>query len=345
MQRSRVGDISGHTCADARRAASKVGDAVFLRLRLLVGRTGTFGKSPPQPRDPGVPRLVSYRLLPSRANFAEMCFGETRESDGQGPTFTSTDLSATQMDREDQSPDREGRAPSSTAPQRRAWTPAAKASATFAIGIALIAIAGALTLTNAPPRLVRIGAPGIKAINSNGAPSIGRTFGDATVCQSGEVLPAGVSAVRLSLWAFYGAPVHLVAYSGSRPLIEGRRGAEWTSDSVTVPVKPLARAVPGAKVCLTIAPNSEHISILGTETSPSQAASIVEGGSPQLLEGRLAIEYLAPGRRSWWSSVLAVARHVGLGRAFAGTWIALLIAALMAATVVLSLRLAMRELG
>lgn len=62
------------------------------------------------------------------------------------------------------------------------------------------------------------------------------------------------------------------------------------------------------------------------------------------LGGRVGVEYLAAGRGSWWSRLSSVAAHLGLGRAYSGAWIALLVAALMAAVGVLAVRLTAREL-
>jgi hypothetical protein len=221
---------------------------------------------------------------------------------------------------------------------------------TLIMGVIVLALLGAVTLTRAAPRVVRIGAPGIKAIHANGERTIAHFDGQATICQAGETLPAGVSAIRLSMWVFVGAPVHLWVLKGTRVLTEGRRGAEWTSDSVTVPVKPVRRSVFGTQVCFSLSPNQEPISILGNPVS-GEPATISEAGlrkamnpaTAAVLEGRLAIEYLAPEHRSWWSRLLPVARRLGLGRSFSGSWIAVVIAMLMAGVGVLTLRLATRE--
>lgn len=225
--------------------------------------------------------------------------------------------------------------------------------ATFAVGLAIGAVAAALALTQAPPRVVKIGAPGRKALGVNGGLIIGRVIGDGTICQAGEVLPAGISAIRLSIWAFFGAHVRVMAYRGSQLLTEGSRSASWTGDSVTVPVRALAHSASDVRICIAIGPNQEPLEVLGNHTKPQQAAvklaAHVSPADPvakgeQRAYGRLAIEYLAPGDGSWWARVLAVARHMGLGRAYAGTWIALLVAALMLAVGALAMRLTLREL-
>lgn len=229
----------------------------------------------------------------------------------------------------------------------------------FAAGaVALAGVVGA-ALAQAPPRLVRIGAPGVKALGRTGATGVLGTFHkDATICQPYETLPAGVTGIRLSMWAFYGARIRVRAYrelgSSRWPLLtEGSHSADWTSTSVTVPVQPLRHSVAHVSVCATIGPNSEPLLLLGESTPPQVGATMTEqsapasqviSGSAEPLNGRLAIEYLAPGRHSWWSQLLAVARHLGLGRFYSGTWIALFVAALMAVACAVSVRVALKEL-
>ncbi len=221
---------------------------------------------------------------------------------------------------------------------------------TFVVGAALLAAVGAVTLTHAPPRLVLVGAPGIKGVGPGGINgTVYATDGDPTICQAGEVLPSGVSAIRLSMWAFFGARVRVGVYDGSRLLTEGARGADWTSDSVTVPVRPLAHTTTGVRLCFALGPNSEPITVIGSPAPSQQAAEVTEsrpeGERKEQLHGRVAVEYVASGQGSWWSRIMSVARHMGLGRSFSGTWIALMAAALMAATALLAVRLTLRELS
>jgi hypothetical protein len=224
-----------------------------------------------------------------------------------------------------------------------------KVKVTLAAGIALLAVVGAVTLTRSPPRVVRVGVPGGLPKNS----ILAQVTGDIAVCQANEALPSDVTGIRLSVWGFYGSQVHVRVYDGSRVLTQGRRSADWASDSVTVPVKPVNYASTHVKLCFALGPNSQPMLLLGRPAPAAQAASASRSDSPTpqaaasengRLGGRVGVEYLAAGRGSWWSRVLSVARHMGLGRAYSGTWIALLVAALMAAAGVLAIRLTLREL-
>ncbi len=225
-----------------------------------------------------------------------------------------------------------------------------KVTVTLAVGVALLAAVGAVTLTRSPPRVLRVGEPGGDANNR----LLTSSASDFAICQPDEALPAGVTGIRLALWAFYGANVHVRVYSGSQVLTEGSRGADWTSDSVTVPVKPVDHSTSGVDLCFGIGPNSQPILVLGNPSPRQEAASMDQvGDSPsptaaigerQNLGGRMGVEYLGAGKSSWWSLILTVARHMGLGRSYSGTWIALLVAALTLAAGALALRLTWREL-
>ncbi len=62
-----------------------------------------------------------------------------------------------------------------------------------------------------------------------------------------------------------------------------------------------------------------------------------------MLPGRIAVEYVRAGSSSWWSLVPSVARRMGLGRAWAGTWVAAMVALLMVTGIVLASWLTLRE--
>ncbi len=219
---------------------------------------------------------------------------------------------------------------------------------TFAAGGALVAAATAVALTRVPPRVVLVAPAGIKAVGNDGASIIGVTLHDATICQGPETLPAGITAIRVSVWAFLGAPVQVTAYRNSRVLTRGTHDGNWTSDSVTVPVTPLRQRASGVELCFTFAPNSEPLMLLGPRSPPRLASRIVETIAQRsnrgLLQGRVSIEYLAPGSGSWSSRLSAVVRNTGFGRAFSGSWITLLIAALTLGAGALAVRLTLREL-
>jgi hypothetical protein len=205
---------------------------------------------------------------------------------------------------------------------------------TFAVGFAVIAAVVAFALTRSPPRVIQTGVRPSTILSP--------LKGSGEACQADEVLPAGTTGVRLSLVAYVGARVRVTVYAVSHILTEGSRGPDWTGTSVTVPVKPLRENISDATLCVDVGPNSEAIYLFGNETPPADAMTVPTGGR---LPGRLDVTYLGAGQGTWWSHALEVARHMGLGRVFSGTWIVLLIAALMGAVGILAGGLALRELS
>jgi hypothetical protein len=207
------------------------------------------------------------------------------------------------------------------------------ARAALILGLAAVALATALTLGRSPLRVVAVGAKSEE--------SLGTTTESATVCQPGETLPAGVSAIRIGLEASFGPKVIVRVYSGSRVITAGSRAADWTSSSVTVPVKPLEHAVSPVKVCLEAPANSEYLQLHGAHASAGKAAT---GRAGETLSGRLSIAYLAPGGGSWWSRASSVATHMGFGHAIGGIWVLLLVAVLAGGAFAVLIALAWREL-
>lgn len=203
-----------------------------------------------------------------------------------------------------------------------------------ALGGLAIALAG--VLSGSPPSVARANAPLADFTKLDTIVSSTR------VCQGGEVLPRDVTAVRISLEALIGPPLTLTASSGTRVLTGGRRGAGWSTGSVTIPVRPVTRTQSHVTVCAQVAEPHEPVNVDGVSTSPARSA---REGSHHAVGGRLMIEYLRPGDTSWWSRAESVARRMGLGRAGAGTWIALLAAAVMLTLTTLMSWLLVRELA
>jgi hypothetical protein len=216
---------------------------------------------------------------------------------------------------------------------------------TLAVGIALVLAVGAFVLTRSPPRVLAANGP-------SAAGPMYASGGDLQVCQRDETLPAGATAIRLSMWAFLGWKINVKIYEGAHVIAEGRRGPDWTGTSVTVPVKPLDKTVSNVTLCFTTGPNSEPELLLGSPTTQARAASLLEPGVPAPrarveghLPGRIGAEYLASGGGSWWSRIPRVIQRIGFGRSFSGDWIAYLLIALMLAVGAITVRLTLREIA
>jgi len=202
----------------------------------------------------------------------------------------------------------------------------------LAAGLLTIAVGVALTLARRPLVLVAENLPQthhtlIMARHSAGA------------CQAGEVLPAGTSAVRLGLTTDIGSRVGVKVLADSRVIAEGTQRPGWRGASVTVALPPRPRTLAPVTVCFALTDLNSAIRMLGLATGAHVAAR-AEG---KALPGRMHVEYLRPGPRSWWSMLSSVSWRLGLGRAASGTWYALLLLTLVVALVVLSSWAVLRE--
>jgi hypothetical protein len=204
----------------------------------------------------------------------------------------------------------------------------------LAAGLVLVALALGLTLSGSPLVLAR-------ANSTPAQGSLAETAVSGGACQGGEVLPAGTSAIRLTLESDSGPRVKLTALSGSRVLTSGVAGQGWTSGAVTVPVKPVARTTSNVRICFAMGSSKENVGFMGAPTRRAVAAT---GSAGETLPGRLGIEYLRPSGRSWLSIAQTIVRHMGMGRAAAGSGLALLVLVLMGALVVTASWLTLKEI-
>jgi hypothetical protein len=207
-----------------------------------------------------------------------------------------------------------------------------------------IALAAGLTLIVLAIGLVLVHSPASVA-HTNGIPGeehrIAFTSHSATYCQAQELLPAGTSALRLSLSAFSGPRVRVVVSAAGHPLTSGEQESGWTSRVLTVPVRALPRAVPDATVCVSFSLHDEAVTAFGTPTSHTTAAH----DGRRALAGRMWIEYLHPGRRSWASLAPGILNRMRFGRAGAGVLVVSLALVLLVAVAALASRLVLEELS
>jgi hypothetical protein len=206
--------------------------------------------------------------------------------------------------------------------------------AALALGGTLLVLALALTLHGSPVSVA--GTNGIR----EGA-EVASTDRTTSACQVGETLPAGTSAVRLTLAAEIGPAVTVTASAGGHAITGGARGGGWTGASVTVPVKPVPRAVSEAELCFTLRRPLEDVAIFG-ERQPG--ANALTGPRGERLPGRMGVEYLRPGSASWLSRLQAIARRMGFGHAWGGAWIVFVLVVAMAAVAGLLVWLLLKEL-
>lgn len=206
-----------------------------------------------------------------------------------------------------------------------------------------IALAAVLTLTALAVCVVLARSPTTVAATNGVEPTtvVGIATRAYSACQSAETVPAGASAIRLDVDAPIGPRVTVEVYAATRLVARGALGTGWYGSAVTVPIAPTRRAFAHATVCFQLRFVDDYLALRGADTDP--ASALVAGGGDRL-SGRLGIEYLRPSHESWWSQAGAVIRHMGLGRAAGGAWIALPIAALSAGAIAIASWVIVREL-
>jgi hypothetical protein len=162
---------------------------------------------------------------------------------------------------------------------------------------------------------------------------------NTTVCQAGERIPASTVALRISIVAHVGPAVAVTVSHAGHIVAKGQLDAGWESASPTLPIHPPVAEPLQATICLTRAAVALPVELAGSEAPKALLAT----SNGQALEGRMRVEYLGTGNRSWLSLAKQVARRLGLGHATSGAWIALPLIALMTMMVALAAWLLMRE--
>jgi hypothetical protein len=138
----------------------------------------------------------------------------------------------------------------------------------------VVVLAGGLALVAIAVGVVLSGSPLIVA-QTNGTPAnepLLEARSAVGACQDEEVLPAHISAIRLTLVSAAGPRVSVAALSGRQMLTSGVAGSGWTSGAVTIPVRPVPREVAGARICFDLGPTVESVTVGGSKASAANAA-------------------------------------------------------------------------
>jgi hypothetical protein len=162
---------------------------------------------------------------------------------------------------------------------------------------------------------------------------------NATVCQASERIPASTAALRISIVGHVGPAVAVTVSHAGHIVAKGQLAAGWESNSPTLSIHPPVAKPLQATICLTRAAVALPVELAGSEAPKALLAT----SNGKALRGRMRVEYLGTGDRSWLSLAKHVARRLGLGHATSGAWIALPLIALMTMAVALGAWLLMRE--
>jgi hypothetical protein len=197
----------------------------------------------------------------------------------------------------------------------------------LAVGLLLLVVALVVVLSQSP----------LTVTGTNSVPVNRRTIVVApgsTGCTPAGTLPAGTSAIRLSVVGNAGPHVKLTALSGPEVVASGERASGWgVTESLTVPVNRVSEDKPNTEICLKFGPGVEPVAMNG---------ALVKNAAGVEVPG-FRVEYLQSGSKSWWSLASGVAERMGRGHAPSGTWIVFLLIALMIAVAALASQLIIRE--
>ncbi|MBS1869129.1 MAG: hypothetical protein JSS99_05655 [Actinobacteria bacterium] len=194
----------------------------------------------------------------------------------------------------------------------------------LAIGCVLIAAALAAVLAQSGVR--RTGLNRVRAVAQLGTLERGRTL-----CQRGELVPAGTGAISVSLLAppagGGAVRVAVVARDGTT-LAGGAAPAGWGGVARTIPLRPVLARDAVARVCVTAA-GGGIVGLAGEGAADGGGGRAAIGR--RALGGDLRLVYLRAHAASWWSEVATVARRMGAGHPLGGTALAVLTALLLTA--------------
>jgi hypothetical protein len=151
-------------------------------------------------------------------------------------------------------------------------------------------------------------------------------------------VPADTAALRYRVFTSSGAAPALTAevVAGGRTVSSGTLAAGSRHANVNVPVARIGRTLPVAQACVTNR-GPGTVSLGGDNAPASQAPTV--GGKPQ--KGLVRIEFMRPGRESWWGLLPTLSHRVGLARSH---WLRGWTLPFAAVLVVLAVGLAVRTL-
>jgi 4-amino-4-deoxy-L-arabinose transferase-like glycosyltransferase len=195
------------------------------------------------------------------------------------------------------------------------------------LGLALLVLGGGLALVLAGAGVRRSGTDGVwvsEELTAFVVPA------GTPACQGGELVPADTGALRIPV--IHGRGLATVTVSrGARVLARGGGRVDPRTRVLVASIPTTRRDVDGARVCLRF---RSQVALPQGRTVPD-VQSIRIGGSPG--GSSMAIDYLQPGRRSWWDEISSVASRLALGRGdWGGSWIVWLLGALVAAALALT---------
>jgi hypothetical protein len=177
--------------------------------------------------------------------------------------------------------------------------------AVLAFGMLLLLLAGVVALLQRAPRRSGTNLTADAGYVIELAPS-------QHLCEPGELLPGDTGALKLDVATEAGSRVPPLIATLDGPtgrLATGRlRGGE-PAGMILLPVEPVVRRTQGGTVCIR---NLGTVSVRFGGSVPDQAFVIEVAGKPLL--GRMRVEYMRPGRESWFGLLPTLAYRFSLAK-------------------------------
>jgi hypothetical protein len=142
------------------------------------------------------------------------------------------------------------------------------------------------------------------------------------LCQPRESLPGDTGGLRVRIGTYRrpGPALRAQVSLNGHPLTAGTLSPGWRQGDVLIPLARVAKPVTGVTVCISNG-GAGKIVLAGTPEPPSLAARV--GARPQ--GGLVRIEYMRPGRESWWQLFPVILHRFGLAKShWIGGWTLLL---------------------
>jgi hypothetical protein len=164
------------------------------------------------------------------------------------------------------------------------------------------------------------------------------------VCEPEELLPGDTGALRVDADSGASPGGRLTASiseASGRVVASGALRSGWHTGVVTIPVSRVPNTLSGATVCLV---NEGAHPIAFGGSVPDANFYVALGGKP--LSGRLRIEYMRPGRESWFALAPTLVHRFSLAKAnLVRHWAAAAAIVLLLLAVALATRTMLREGG
>ncbi len=209
--------------------------------------------------------------------------------------------------------------------------------ATLAVGAVAAATGIALVLSHAEVRRTNTNDVVVRGV-------VATLAAGHAVCQDGERVPAGTTAIALTATPTVPTrnvlAVELLDSASGAPVAAGAAVGRSNGVATPVPLRPrIARERP-VRVCLRLSRPAAGAAVQLYGAPTSRATSAMDGS--RAIGAVVHLDYLGGPAQSWWALAPTVARRIGYGHAWSGSSVALLAGLLTLSSIALAAWLLLR---